>query len=140
MEGFLTSTAGTPPHSDVKVFPLVLHFLEICLYIVEALSTFWSPERDYFLRLKVFPTMRCGFGNLESPRLEEGFILGPVGSRDFFLWSLQSSYLSPECSPLNPEGSSAFWDPRLLSERNFFFSPADEPQSPRLPGICLFWT
>ena len=124
----------------VKVFLLGLHYLEICLYIVKAPSAFWSPERDYFLQLKDFPTLRCGLCNLVSPRLEEGFMLGPVGSQDFFLWSLQSSYLSPERSPLDPEGSSAFWDPRLLSVRNFFFSPADEPQSPRLPGICLFWT
>ena len=79
----------------VKVFLLVLHYLEICLYIVEALSTFWSPERDYFLQLKVFPTIRCGLSNLESPRLEEGFILGPEGSPVLFHWSLHSSF-SPE--------------------------------------------
>ena len=46
LEGFLTSAAGTPPHMGVKVFLLVLHYLEICLYIVEAISTFWSPKRD----------------------------------------------------------------------------------------------
>ena len=44
--GFLTSAAGTPPHMGVKMSLLVLHCLEICLYIVEALSTFWSPVED----------------------------------------------------------------------------------------------
>ena len=39
--------------------------------------------------------MRCGLGNLESPRLEEGFILGPEGSPVLFHWSLHSSF-SPE--------------------------------------------
>ena len=60
----------------VKVFLLGLHYLEICLYIVKAPSAFWSPERDYFLQLKDFPTMRCGLCNPGSPRLEEGIHTG----------------------------------------------------------------
>ena len=97
----------------VKVFLLVLHYLEICLYIVEALSTFWSPERDYFLQLKVFPTIRCGLGNLESPRLEEGFILGPEGSPVLFHWSLHSSF-SPDGSPLDSEGEFSILGPKAV--------------------------
>ena len=59
-----------------KVFLSGLHYLEICLYIVKAPSAFWSPERDYFLQLKDFPTLRCGLCNLVSPRLEEGIHAG----------------------------------------------------------------
>ena len=71
LEGFLTSVAGTLQHVGVKVFLLGLHYLEICLYIVKAPSAFWSPERDYFLQLKDFPTLRFGLCNLVGTRLEE---------------------------------------------------------------------
>ena len=97
----------------VKVFLLGLHYLEICLYIVKALSTFWSPERDYFLQLKDFPTIRCGLGNLGSPRLEEGFILGPEGSPVLFHWSLHSSF-SPDSSPLDSEGGFSILGPKAV--------------------------
>ncbi len=76
LEGFLTSVAETLQHVGAMVFLSGLHYLEICLYIVKAPSAFWSPERDYFLQLKDFPTLRCGLCNLVSPRLEEGIHAG----------------------------------------------------------------
>ena len=137
MEGFLTSAAGTPPHMGVKVFLLVLHYLEICLYIVEALSTFWCPVGDYFLQWRGFPYKRCGLSNPRSPRLEEGFILGSEGSPVLSHWSLHSLQ-SREVLIWIQKENSAFWDPRLFSVR--IYSSAEEVLwSPSLPGIYLPW-
>ena len=41
--GYLTSATGTPPHMSVKAFLLVLQYLEICLYFVEALFHVLEP-------------------------------------------------------------------------------------------------
>ena len=138
MEGFLTSTAGTPPHSGVKVFPLVLHFLEICLYIVEALSAFWSPERDYFLQWKVFSSKKCGLGNLGSPRIEEGLILGPEGSPALFHWSLHASF-SPEKFSFEFRGEFSIFGTQVCSMGGPYSSVEDMLRSPSLPGIYLLW-
>ena len=140
LEGFLTSVAGTLQHVGVKVFLLGLHYLEICLYIVKAPSAFWSPERDYFLQLKDFPTMRCGLCNPGSPRLEEGIHTGTRRLSGSLTLESAILLLQPRMFSFGSRmGSSAFWDPRLLSEKNYFFSPADELRSPSLPSICLFW-
>ena len=127
----------------VKVFLLGLHYLEICLYIVKAPSAFWSPERDYFLQLKDFPTLGCGSYNPVSSRLERGIhtiIRRLSGSfalestilllqpRMFFSW-IQNM----EFSIYGSKAVSVFWGPG----KNSFFSPAGGHQSPNLPGICL---
>ena len=138
LEGFLTSAAGTPPHMGVKMFLLVLHYLEICLYIVEALSAFWSPERDYFLQWKVFSSRKCGLGNLGSSRIEVGLILGSEGSPALFHWSLHASFSSEKFS-FGFRRRTQHFGTQVYLVGGPYSSVEDVLRSPSLPGIYLPW-
>ena len=126
-----------------KVFLSGLHDTEICLYIIKAPSVFWSPEKDYFLRLKDFSTLGCGSCNPASSR-PEGWIHSII-RRLSGSFALESAILllqprmflswiqNMEFSIYGSKAVSVFWGPG----KNSFFSPAGGHQSPNLPGICL---
>ena len=120
-----------------KVFLSGLHDTEICLYIIKAPSVFWSPEKDYFLRLKDFSTLGCGSCNPASSR--------PEGWIHFIIRRLSSSFaLEPAILLLQPRmflswiqnmelsiyGSKAvsvFWGP----EKNSFLQPCGQASVPK---------